>query len=380
MLRPLIRFASAWVIVSVIAVFAVQMIGDAQPPRAWLTWAALGAITVEGGVLDIFVWDNRRIVNLTRDPEGWEFDFVWSDDGRLAWATQHEGTNDVVVWDGRIHALTQYADTPYAAKDGTLAWSHDGRLAWAITLTGESSNEVHLWEGAVIRHVCDSPGRVLDLVWSADGRLAWTFEVNETRGIIVWDGLDDCLNIGSTISYNPVWSADGRLAFMRREAAGESEIYVWDGENVRNLSQHPDRDSNPRWLADGRLEWSSGLPGSGDTYTWDGETVISRHVEISPDDVVRESSPDRRWHWEYDPRSRLVFSIWEGDTPVLIDQPLVVGAFGYPIWSPEGRLAWGWSDTRDSYGIAVWDEQGVFVTPAPNLNLVGRIEWSPPIN
>lgn len=376
MLRPLIRLTLILMIFSIIAVFAARVIGDAQLPRAWLTWEASG----RGGVLDIFVWDNRRIVNLTRDPEGWEFNFIWSQDGRLAWATQHEGTNDVYVWDGSIHALTRYADTPYAAKDGTLAWSHDGRLAWAISAAGESSNEVIQWDGAAIRHVCFSPGRVLYPVWSADGRLAWTYEVNETRAIIVWDGIDDCLNIGNTISYNPVWSADGRLAFMRRGSDGESEIYVWDGENTLNISQHPDRDSNPQWLADGRLEWSSGLPGSGDIYTWDGDTVVSRHVETSPDDIVHESSPDGRWRWEIDRTRNQVFSLWDGDTPVLIDQPLAVGGAGYPNWSPEGSLAWSWQGARDSYGIAVWDAQGIFMATAPMLDLIGRIEWSPPIN
>ncbi len=376
MLRPLIRLTFVLVIAAMTAVFAARVIGDAQPPRAWLTWEASGA----NGVLDIYLWDNRRIVNLTRDPEGWEFDFAWSYDGRLAWQTQHLDTNDVYIWDGSIHALTRYADTPYATKDGTLAWSHDGRLAWAISTAGESSNEVYQWDGTAIQYVCSSPGRVLDLMWSADGRLAWTFEVNETREIIVWDGRDDCLNIGSTISYNPVWSADGRLAFMRRGSDSESEIYVWDGENTLNISQHPDRDSNPQWLADGRLEWSSGLPGSGDIYSWDGEFVTSRHVETSPDDIVHESSPDGRSRWEIDPRRRSVFSLWEGDTPVLVDQPLAVGGFDLPNWSPEGRLAWGWSNARDIYGVAVWDEQGIFMAAAPGLDLIARLEWSPPMD
>jgi len=56
----------------------------------------------------------------------------------------------------------------------------------------------------------------------------------------------------------PVWSPEGRQIIFSSERTGNYEIYMMDsnGENLRNLTNHPAPDYQPSWFTPSTLSVS----------------------------------------------------------------------------------------------------------------------------
>ena len=69
-----------------------------------------------------------------------------------------------------------------------------------------------------------------------------------------------------------MWSQNGRVAWVAYRD-GNQEIYLWDGNQVQNLSQNPHEDGFATWSEAGRLAWVT----QHDTYVtismWDGQAT-----------------------------------------------------------------------------------------------------------
>jgi hypothetical protein len=116
--------------------------------------------------------------------------------------------------------------------------------------------------------------------WSPDGRYLLYWEATLLAGgrdrsqrLIVRDvasGEERPLTeLGSRGTPSAAWSPDGtRIAFVA-DVRGESEVFVvdFDGENLRNVSRSPARDSNPGWSPDGaRIAFVSDRDGTPEIY------------------------------------------------------------------------------------------------------------------
>lgn len=142
-----------------------------------------------------------------------------------------------------------------------------------------------------------------------------------------------------------------------------TEIYVWDGEQVINVSQNPAHDAMPAWSSDGRLAWISERDGNAEIYVWDGEQVIN--VSQNPDGDDRNAiwSDDGRlaWHSErdlnYDFHSfgNYDIYIWDREQVINFGQSIALDA---PMWNADGWLAWV-ADTGIGWDIYIWDGEQI---------------------
>ncbi|GAA0211295.1 amidohydrolase family protein [Saccharothrix mutabilis subsp. mutabilis] len=144
----------------------------------------------------------------------YETDPAWSRDGRLAYASDKAGTQDLYVGERRVTSLPGAEVAPAWSPDGTaLAYQDENHQTFTLDLAS----------GAVRRVLGpqNAPGRPS---WSADGRtLALTVSVAERNQILLVDVASGATRTVEPAPYasistrgddGPVWSPDGRsLAF-----------------------------------------------------------------------------------------------------------------------------------------------------------------------
>ena len=179
--------------------------------------------------------------------------------------------------------------------------------------------------------------------------------------------------------------AQARIAFVS-DRDGNAEIYVIDpdGANPRNLTNHPDRDTNPAWSPDGkRIAFMSDRDGhvnirgrsAYEIYVMDADGGNQRNLTNNPDrDISPSWSPDGK---------RIAFVSdrdVDGGEAVHNYEIYVMAADGgnlqrvtnnltedeYPSWSPDGKRI-AFSARRDghfenelgiTYEIYVMDADG----------------------
>lgn len=413
MLRPLFRFMFVLVSIAAASVIAARTIGDAQPPRAWLTWEGVG---VEGIRNDVFVFDGRRSVNITHTPLRSEVQAVWSQDGRLAWIA----SGDVFVLEGgHIHNVTQYdLDHEFAFLEMPLQWSAEGWLAWVtLKFVGRT---LSVWDGEQIQVVSEFPSEYYtSYTWTAEGDLIWYTPAVEGARIQVWDGetvrvieemADEnqhrsdsgapvwvshegghqsvrtwdgtqviTLHTGGMWDSVYAWSTDGQLAWLDEHG----EIKVWDGdrvqivpplENTQLITAVP-----PVWSPDGRLTWIAqvGYTPQNIIAVFDGETTLPL-VETVEFSIYLSWSADGRLAWvtSYFPGTK--GHVWDGAALVSFDLPGI--AARAPVWSADGRLGFvtRYESVNDRAYISVWDGMALVTLSTTAINAVAQ--WSPPID
>ena len=258
--------------------------------------------------------------------------------------------------------------------------SSEPLLAYISNRIGE--NEVYLWDGERSINISLSPGaRAEQPVWNDQGELAWVaIPLNPlqlaTGDILIWDGqqtfnLD--LRLGLDLAPNglPAWSVDGRLAWSGG-GPENAEIYVWDGEQVINISQHPAHDAMPTWSGDGHLAWTSEWDGDAEIYVWDGEQIINVSQNPSGDDSNATWSEDGRLAWDGTIDGNLEVLVWDGEQIINISQH--DDQDGSAVWSADGQLAWI-AAHDDFQVIYVWDGENSFRVSELGGNTI-NLSWS----
>ncbi len=153
-------------------------------------------------------------------------------------------------------------------------------LAYGNSITGNlhimdwrSRHTINLGSKSALNRVVNT--------WSADGRLAFISDTDGNSEIYLWDG-EALTNISQhpAEDASPRWSADDRLTFVS-ERDGNREIYVWDGASFTNLTQNPANDFLPTWNTDGHLAFVSDRNGDYEIYVWDGTSFTN--ISQSPD-------------------------------------------------------------------------------------------------
>lgn len=191
---------------------------------------------------------------------------------------------------------------------GAPSWSGDGKwLAYSVNFDRERS---HIWladtGGSEPRNVSEKVssrgGAWPDL--SPDGRhLLWVADKKERMPIMLTDvasGESRELTPQTDALFESArWSPDGRSivaakAVQDATQALSTDIVVMsaDGAQLRNLTQHPGDDFDPRWSADGKsvvyASLRSGRSLLYETRLEDGSTrVVSEHPSHDMDHVVR---------------------------------------------------------------------------------------------
>ena len=183
------------------------------------------------------------------------------------------GNNDIYVMDKEGKNLRQLTDHP--SDDRHPTWSPDGKqIAFISNRDGGKASAIYVMDtvGNNLRRLTndvkftwiDSPD------WSPDGKqIVFTSmvinkdakEKSSEIYVINVDGKNPrqvAKNPKLTWTESPKWSPDGRQIIFSSGRTGNYEVYMMDsnGENLRNLTNHPAPDYQPSWFTPSTLSVS----------------------------------------------------------------------------------------------------------------------------
>ena len=183
------------------------------------------------------------------------------------------GNNDIYVMDKEGKNLRQLTDHP--SDDRHPTWSPDSKqIAFISDRDGGKASAIYVMDtvGNNLRRLTndvkftwiDSPD------WSPDGK-----QIVFTSMVINKDAKEKSseiyvINVGGknprqvaknpklTWTESPKWSPDGRQIIFSSGRTGNYEVYMMDsnGENLRNLTNHPAPDYQPSWFTPSTLSVS----------------------------------------------------------------------------------------------------------------------------
>ena len=183
------------------------------------------------------------------------------------------GNNDIYVMDKEGKNLRQLTDHP--SDDRHPTWSPDGKqIAFISNRDGGKASAIYVMDtvGNNLRRLTndvkftwiDSPD------WSPDGKqiVFTSMVINKDAKkksseiyVINVDGKNPrqvAKNPKLTWTESPKWSPDGRQIIFSSGRTGNYEVYMMDsnGENLRNLTNHPAPDYQPSWFTPSTLSVS----------------------------------------------------------------------------------------------------------------------------
>jgi hypothetical protein len=311
---------------------------------------------------DMYMWNGQEVQNITEvASSSGDSLLTLSTEGQLAWLETL--SNGIYIWDG--HNVLNVSDDNI--RKDSLRWSRSGDLAWR-----SASGQIHFRIDGQEQILENARADRNSLVWSEDGHLAWVLSPD----VFVWNG-NEIRNItqgrGGIGSSTPKWSPNGDLAWLSVQPDGAMALNLWTGEIADNpiiLADSFDTIGDPSWSADGRLVWSvqSGL--DSEIYLWDGAAIVN--VSHNPaSDRMPVWSQDGRVAWVAYRDGNQEIYLWDGDQVQNLSQN--THEDGFAIWSEGGRLAWVTQD--DSYTtISTWDGHNTR-TLTVSAELFGQLNW-----
>lgn len=204
--------------------------------------------------------------------------------------------------------------------------------------------------------------------WDRQSHFAFLSDRDGNTEVYIWDGLN-YTNISQHPfnDWRPAMNPDGRVAFAS-ERDGNMEIYVWDRGQLTNVSQNPASDDYPAWSDDGRLAWVSNQDGDLDIYVWDGAGArdVSQNsaVDLSP-----AWSRDGRLAWISGTGADKKIQLWDGSN---ITDVAGGSELRHLAWSSDGKLAF--EILQDVY---VWDGQNTINVSENRYSSDIDPTWSP---
>ena len=185
-----------------------------------------------------------------------DWDPMWSVDGRLAWVSLRPLNLEIFAGDGDAQNGVRLTDD--GGRDWFMSWSPDGtQFAFSSDRTGDE--EIYLMDadGTNLRRLTDEPLDDTRPAWSMDGETI--LFLSERRSLLADGDIDIYLMdadggnqrpIGDeTFIGNPMHSPDGsQIAYISNEE-GDWNIYVMDadGENVRRITESEGDELFPVW-------------------------------------------------------------------------------------------------------------------------------------
>jgi TolB protein len=221
----------------------------------------------------------------------------WSPDGsRVAFHSDLEGANDIFVINTDGSNLRRVTDHP--GEDFDPDWMPDGRLVFASDRDGDQNIwMLDLESGALEQLTHYDGGRTGGPTPSADGhRIAFSSDRMFSWQVYVLDGRSGAIErlTGPLPGRcNPAWKpASERIAYMAGGDLVGTDLrsVAADGSDGRNLAGNEGDNQDPQYSEDGsRLVWVTDRHGNWEVYEAAGDGSDERRVSDSAQD---ERHPD----------------------------------------------------------------------------------------
>lgn len=265
------------------------------------------------GNAEVYMMDanGENLVNLTQNPD-YDGTPDWSPDGQhLTFTSERDGAADIYVMapDGsQVERLTH--------GEGSFnvipAWSPDGtEIAFSsnrtYTTPGEGGHfeieaNTKLWsmlaDGSDPVRRTSVRGLDMFATWSPDGQSIAYMSVRDDNLEIYMLRSDDVeINLSNhpDRDTNPAWSPDGaKIAFMS-DRSGDMEIYIMQvsDRSLTNITNNPANDGDPAWSPDGsQLLFISDRDGNGEIYVMDSDgSNVKRLTNHPAEDIHPQWQP-----------------------------------------------------------------------------------------
>jgi hypothetical protein len=192
----------------------------------------------------------------------------------------------------------------YRGQISEVAWSSSGQLAFTEFYIDDYSpdkdySEIYIWDGNSTLNASQNPfGEDRSPTWSQNGQLAFLSNRNEEYNILVWDGISKnnsapdsktFVNIAPELTQyfsNPIWTNSDSIAFSGgSESDLYAQIYEWDGQTAKNISQNPSfHNGGQTWRNDGYWSFITFFSSGQNLYVRDNinQTVLETKGQYRP--------------------------------------------------------------------------------------------------
>ena len=289
-----------------------------------ISWSPDGQYLAFGSFIDrddvfLYIWDGETVTDITPEDKldsAEAYWVAWSSDNRLAIMVQHGWSSrdispEIYLWDGNTTInLSQNPD----GWDWGVSWSQDGQLMFGSE-RDDDQYSTYIWDGVSFKDSLPDIETLIEVApelelesesWVDDSTLVLTIHEDDKQDIVLWNVKDEVIvdrftvtsNIGNAVladgesfilshglasgipSFNLSieniegeilfrehvgefsWSSTGYLAYCGIENGASRVLSVWNGEEswvVANVSYKP-------------IQWQNG----GDTLSYlRGEDTFS---------------------------------------------------------------------------------------------------------
>jgi Tol biopolymer transport system component len=319
----------------------------------------------------IMLYDPVKNVHTQVLPD-WDIGaFSLNINNRLAFSAPSDGNNNIYILDYPFTDNTPIELThDTSSKNYPLSWSPDGSYL-LFSSTKDESNKLMLWDGKTVSRIYDYHEAVYEYTWNSNNQLAftdfYTFSFpydGDPSEIFIWDGnktVSASQNPSGTDRY-PAWSNKGQLAFLS-ERNGKYDVFVWDGksmvDDIPDSSAFINAASNLEHSSYG-LAWTSSDTltfsafGASDThaqiYEWDGETIRNISNKPSSDNGGQSWSKDDYWSFMAPFSGSQNIHIRNAENHAV----LTIDGYYMPVWSPNGLLMFCANDPS-GWVLSIWN-------------------------
>jgi Tol biopolymer transport system component len=216
---------------------------------------AFNASTSNGRHIYAINPDGSRLTRLTRGSS-LNHAAAWSPDRRrIAFVSNRSGRSEIHVMDANgknVRQLTNFASS--GASVGTPSWSPDGTKI-VFVATNPATGDIYVMDAdgsnvtqfSACTAACEYPS------WSPDGAwIAYPSGVASGPHTVIIQSVAEGRTLGlvanATDTGRPRWSPAGtELAYVGRDAAGQVDVYVIGGGQVRRITNSAAQEQFPSW-------------------------------------------------------------------------------------------------------------------------------------
>jgi len=267
----------------------------------------------------IYYWDGSEVKNISNSDGNCRAPQIH--DGQVVWSGDVGNNSEIFFWDGNpLHSPLQLTDNDW---DDEYPQIHDGKVVWEgydyyeVVWTGyEYINwwkaDIYYWDGNPTHHPLQIDDNLHEdrLPQIHKGKVVWGGE----EEIFFWDGNPSHEAFILEKGHGPK-IYDGLVVWVGNDG-NDTEIFLWNGHEVHNISNNGDNDSRPQ-IHNGQVVWEH-YP---EIFLWDGSAVknisnnnlTNLHPQIHNGQVVWQGSPGGF-------SSREIY-YWKPDCPAFIPGP-----------------------------------------------------------